>query len=217
MKILRPVERIDDSHDIINNEPVENVTHFTYLGAVFTNNYDDSAEIKRRIGIAKSATISLTKIWKNRSISLKTKMRLLTTLIFPIASYGAECWVLKTSDEIRIQSFEMWCYRRVLRISWTDRITNEEVLRRISCKERLLNTLNERKLAFIGHILRTNGLEKRLLTGMVMGNRGRGRPKTRLSDNIKKISGLTMVEAERKAQDRHGWRRLVQRATAVQT
>ena len=72
-------------------------------------------------------------------------------------------------------------------------------------------------LTFIGHILRSNGLDKRLLTGMVMQNRGRGRPKTRLSDNVKEISGLTMVEAERMAQDHDHWRRLVKRATAVQT
>ena len=188
MKIQRHAGRDDDTHIMINNEAVENVTQFTYLGAVFTNNYDDSVEIKRRIGIAKNATISLTKIWKNRSIDLKTKMRLLNTLVFSIASYGAECWVLKKSDEKRIQSFEMWCYRRLLQISWTDRITNEEVLQRINCQERLLNTLNARKLTFIGHILRSNGLDKRLLTGMVLGNRGRGRPKTRLSDNVRKIS-----------------------------
>ena len=114
MEIQRHAERDDDSHIMINNETVENVTQFTYLGAVFTNNYDDSVEIKRSIGIAKNATISLTKIWKNGSITLKTKMRLLNTQVFSIASYGAECLVLKKSDKKRIQSFEMWCYRRLL-------------------------------------------------------------------------------------------------------
>ena len=99
MKIQRHAERDDDSHIMINNKAVENVTQFTFLGAVFANNYDDSVEIKRRIGIAKNATISLTKIWKNKSIALKTKMRLLNTLVFSIASYGAECWVLKKSDK----------------------------------------------------------------------------------------------------------------------
>ena len=88
------------------------------------------------------------------------------------------------------------------------------MLRRINCKDRLLDILNRRKLKFIGHVMRSESLEKNLLTGMVIGNRGRGRPKTRLSDNIKDICGLTMVQVERKAQDRVEWRRMVERCTA---
>ena len=89
-----------------------------------------------------SARYSKGVLKKNISIALKTKMRILNTLVYYIASYEAECWALKKSDEKRIQGYEMWCYRRLLRISWTDRITNEEVLQRINCQERLLNTLN---------------------------------------------------------------------------
>ena len=85
------------------------------------------------------------------------------------------------------------------------------MLRRINCKDRLLDILNRRKLKFIGHVMRSESLEKNLLTGMVIGNRGRGRPKTRLSDNIKDICGLTMVQVERKAQDRVEWRRMAER------
>ena len=85
----------NDEHVTINGMIVENVKEFTYLGAVLTNTYDDSPEIKRRITIAKSATIALNNIWKDRSITLWTKLRLLNSLVFPIASYGSECWVLK--------------------------------------------------------------------------------------------------------------------------
>ncbi len=125
--------------------------------------------------------------------------------------------MLKKKDEKRINSFELWCFRRVLRITWTEKKMNTEVLRRINCKERLLETFNKRKLKFVGHVMRSESMEKNLLMGMVMGNRGRGRPKTRLSDNIRDICGLTMVEVERRAQDRVGWRNLVERSTAAQT
>ena len=217
MAIRRHPAMNDETPIIINGYAVENVKQFTYLGAVFTNTYDDSLEIKRRIAIAKNATIALTNIWKNRSITLRTKLRLLNSLVFPVASYGSECWVLKKKDQKRIGSFELWCYRRVLRISWTEKKTNDEVLRRINCNDRLLDILNKRKLKFVGHVMRSESLGKNLLTGMVLGNRGRGRPKTRYSDNIRDICGLTMVQVERKAQDRVEWRRLVQRSTAAQT
>ena len=107
----------DDEHVTINGVVVENVKEFTYLGAVLTNTYDDSPEIKRRITIAKNTTIALNNIWKDRSITLRTKLRLLNSLVFPIASYGSECWVLKKMDKKKVNSFEMCCYRRVLRIN----------------------------------------------------------------------------------------------------
>ena len=147
--------------------------------------------------------LPLAKVWKDKNTPLATKIRVLQTLIFPIVSYGAECWVLKTSDRKGLQSFQMWCYRRVLRISWTEKITNEEVLEKINCERQLINILDSTKLTFIGHQLRKEyTLEKILLLGSVYVKRLRGRPKTRLSDNIKEICGLSMVETERKAQER---------------
>ena len=137
--------------------------------------------------------------------------RLLQSLVFSIATYGSECWVLKTSDKKRFEAFELLCFRRLLRISWTDKKTNAWTLENINCKERLLTTINKRKMSFIGHILRSDLLEKDLLVGSVYGNRKRGRPKTRISDNIKEISGKSFVNLFRLAQDRRKWR-----ATAVQ-
>ena len=124
--------------------------------------------------------------------------------------------MVKKKDKKRINSFELWCYRQVLRISWIEKKMNEEVLRRNNCKDRLLGTLNRRKLKFIGHVMRSKSLEKNLMTGMVIENRGRGKPKTRLSDNIKDICGLMMVQVERNAQDRVEWPRMVERFTATQ-
>ena len=123
-------------------------------------------------------------------------------------------WVLKNSDKKRINSFELWCYRRLLRISWTEKKTNDEVLQKIRCKRRLLDTLNTRKLTFLGHVLRSTSFDKTVLMDMVFGSRGRGQPKARYSDDLKNLCGMTMVKAARLAQDRGHWRNIVWRATA---
>ncbi|KAG1701268.1 Blood vessel epicardial substance-B [Nymphon striatum] len=133
-------------------------------------------------------------------------------IVFSIASYGSECWVLKTSDKKKIDAFEIWCYRRLLRISWTERKTNEWVLDKIGNPESLRTKLSRRKMSFVGHIFRSNDIDKELLMGTVYGNGGRGRSKTRLSDNIKEIGGgRSFVALYEMAQDRDAWR-----ATAVQ-
>ena len=111
MKIQRQPAMDDDEHININGVAVENVKEFTYLGAVITNTYDDSPEIKRRTAIAKNATVALNKIWKDRSITLKTKLWLLNSLVFPIALYGSECLQVKKKEKKRINGFELWCYR----------------------------------------------------------------------------------------------------------
>ena len=151
--------------------------------------------------------VSLTKIWKAKSISLRTKKRLLQSLVFSIASYGSECWVLKKGDKKKIETFELWCYRRLLRITWTAKKTNEWVLERMACKERLLITLNRRKISFVGHVLRSKDLGCELFMGSVYGKRGGGRPKVRFRDNIKEIvSGRSVVDLFRLAQSRAHWR-----------
>ena len=141
----------------------ENVHRFTYLGATFTNTVEDSTEVKRRIGIARNATIALNNIWKNRDNTLITIIRLLKTMVFSIISYGSECWVLKAADRQKLDSFKLWCCRRLLGISWKEKKTNEEVIRRLNCRKRLTAVLDERTLSFVGHQLRTsNSLEKTL-------------------------------------------------------
>ena len=133
--------------------------------------------------------VSLRNIWKVKSITNITKKRLLHTLVFSIASYDLECWVLKNIDKKKFEAYELWCYRRLLRISWTEKKTNDWILNKIDVSERLVTTINRRKMAFIGHILRGNDIISELLLGMVYVTRGRGRPKVRYSDNIKEISG----------------------------
>ena len=212
LKTIRVPMRNEQDNILVNGQDIENVKNFVYLGAMITENYDDSKEIKRRIAIVKNAMISLVNVWKGRAISVTTKKRLLKSLVFSIATYGSECWVLKTTDQKKINSFELWCYRRLLRIKWTDRKTNEYVLSKIGTRERLLTTIVKRKIAFVGHVFRKDNICKDLLIGAVYGKRGKGRPKTRYSDNIREFGGnRSFADLYRLAQNRDAWR-----ATAVQ-
>ena len=123
MKICRKPNNDEELNFItVNNKRIESVKEFIYLGSLITNNCDDTKEIKRRLCIAKIAMISLTQIWKNKGMSTGTEKRLLGSLVLSIATYGSECWVLKKSDEKKLEAFEMWCYRRLVRISWTDTV-----------------------------------------------------------------------------------------------
>ena len=131
----------------------------------------------------------INKHLERQSITITTKKRLLHTLVFSIGSYGSECWLSKNIDKRKIEAFESWYYRRLLRISWTEKKTDEWILNKMDVSERLLTTINRRKMTFVGHILRGKDITSDILLRMVYGMRGRGRPTVRYSDNIKEISG----------------------------
>ena len=99
---------------------------------------------------------------------------------------GSECWALRKSGEKKIEAFELWCYRRLFRISWTDSKSNEWVLEKMDCKERLLATLNRRKMYFVGHVLRRKDISCNLFMGSVYADRERGRPKTSTMTTLRK-------------------------------
>lgn len=214
MKISRETQAEAPLIKIDDNE-VEFVDSFCYLGYLINNKNNDSIEIRRRIGTAKSACLALTKIWKDNSISKNMKMRILRSLVFPIAIFGAECWSLKLSDKQRLETFELWCYRRLLRISWVDRRTNIWILDQIKPEMRFLEMAEKLKLQYFGHVARKSNIENAMLTGAVYGNRGRGRCRTRWTDGVKDRLGCSITHAIRKAQDRAQWRRLVRMTTAA--
>ena len=101
---------------MLEEEMVELAKQLKYLGALITDNHDDKKEIRRRIAIVKDATVSLSKIWKNNSISTRTKRRILRSIVIHIASYASECWAMIKNDRARIHSFEICTYRRFLRV-----------------------------------------------------------------------------------------------------
>ena len=152
-------------------------------------------------------------IWKDKNIALKTKIRLVRSLIMSIFLFACETWTLTAETERKIQTMEMRSFRRLLGISYREHITNEEVRSRIRQAigpyQKLLTILKQRKLQWYGHITRSSGLAKTFLQGTVQGGRRRGRQRKRWEDNICEWTGLGLSDTVRKAEEREEWRRLV--------
>ena len=153
------------------------------------------------------AMVGLNKIWTDRGITKATKKRLVSALIFPIATYGCESWTLTKADQSSITSFEMWCWRRMLRISWYMKRSNISVLEEIQPKRRLLSHVQSQMMKYFGHIARRGGnsLEKVIMQGCVEGRRKPGRPRTRWIDQIKSMVGCPLHELYNLVQDRQRW------------
>jgi hypothetical protein len=185
-----------------HGEPLKQVTDFTYLGCVFNSNNDQAKEIRRRITLAKSAAGKLGDIWKGKSIPLDLKRSLMEMMIWSIMSYGSETWIYNKDVLRKILTFETWCYRRILRISWTERVTNEEVYRRIGSQPKLSTQLLQRRLGFFGHTVRKDGLTLQLIEGRVNGKRPRGRPRTTWLKDICYHTKLTTTQLMQAARNR---------------
>ena len=152
-------------------------------------------------------------LWKSQSTELK--WRTLKACIFPVAIYGCEAWTISKTDEKKITSFKMKCYRKILRISWTERKTNASVLEQLGVKApQLLNLIKKQKLSHFGHIKRHNTLEKLFLEGTCEGRRGRGRPR-RWTQDIGEWMGVSTVEAGRQALERGEFRQAVWEAMSI--
>ena len=117
-------------------------------------------------------------IWKSRGMSLGLNLRFLRVTAFPVAIYGCESWTMISGDKKRVDALELWCYRRLIRVSWKERKTNKWVLEKIGSVLTLIKSMAERKMRFFGHIVRNNGMNNRLMQGKMEGKRRRGRPAT---------------------------------------
>jgi len=148
----------------INGEELENVNKFEYLGSMLCNNGDGIKEIKRRLNMALQKLKQMKNIWQGTN--RKTKLKLLRACIFPIAIYGCEAWTISQTAAKLITSFEMKCYRRVLKILWTDMKTNKDILAELDIIDKwLLKSVQQRKLKYFGHIKRHDSIEKTILEG----------------------------------------------------
>ena len=159
----------------IDGETVETVSDFIFLGSKITADCDCSHEIKRHWLLGRKAMINLDSILKSRDITLPTKVHLVKAMVFPVAMYGCESWTVKKAEHRRIDAFELWCWRRLLRIPWTARRSNQSILKEISpgCSlEGLMLTL---KLQYFGQLMRrTDSFEKTLMLGKIEGGKRRG-------------------------------------------
>ena len=136
----------------IDGETVEIVTDFTFLGSKITADGDCSHEIKRRLLLGRKVMTTLDSILKSRDITLPTKVHLVKAMVFPVVMYGCESWTIKKTEHRRIDAFELWCWRRLLRVPWTARRSNQSILKEISPEYSFEGLMLELKLQYFGHL-----------------------------------------------------------------
>jgi len=192
----------------VDGETIEVVSSFTFLGSMLEKEGRCDMEIRRRVSMGKTAMNGLGNIWKDKYVSRETKKRLVRALIFPVVLYGCETWTKTLDMEKKINACEMWIWRKMLRISWTEKRTNESVREELGIErdETLQQTATWRKLSYFGHVMRSNGLEKELMTACGEGRRRRGRPRKRWLDEVQEKSGMNLEELREATRERGHWR-----------
>ena len=159
----------------IDGETMETVTDFIFGGSKITADGDCSHEIKRHLLLGRKVMINLDSILKSRDITLATKVHLIKAMVFPVVMCGCESWTIKKAKRCRIDAFELWCWRRLLRVPWTARRSNHSILKEISPEYLLEGLMLKLKLQYFGHLMqRTDSFEKTLMLGKIEGRRRRG-------------------------------------------
>ena len=159
----------------IEGEKVEAVTDFIFLDSKITVDSDFSHEIKRRLILGRKAMTNLDSILKSREITLPTEICLVKAMVFPVVMYGCESWTIKKAECQRIDAFELWCWRRLLRVPWTTRRSNQSILKEINPEESLEGLMLKLKYQYFGHLVRVaDSLEKTLMLGEIESKRRRG-------------------------------------------
>ena len=154
----------------IDEETVETVSDFIFLGSKITADGDCSHEIKRRLLLGRKVMTNLDSIFKSRDITLSTKVSLVEAMVFPVVMYGCESWTIKKAECRRIDAFELWCWRRLLRTPWTARRSNQPILKQISPGCSLEGLMLKLRLQYFGHLIRTaDSFEKTLMLGKIEG------------------------------------------------
>ena len=159
----------------IDAETVETISDFIFWGSKINADVDCSHEIKRHLFLGRKVMTNLDSIFKSRDITLPTKVCLVKAVVFPVVMYGCESWTVKKAECRRIDDFELWCWRRLLRVPWTARRSNQSILREISPGCLLEGLMLKLKLQYFGHLIqRVDSLEKTLMLGGIGGRRRRG-------------------------------------------
>ena len=207
MKLMRISRQPFPVKIIIDQKQLENVESFKFWGSILTNDGRCACEIKCRIVMAKAA-FNMKRAFFMSTLDLELRKKLVKCYIWSIALYGAETWTLRAVEQKRLESFEMWCWRRMEKISWTDHVRNKEVLLRVKEQRNILHKVPKRKANWIGLILHRNCLLQRVIEGRIQGGiemTGRqGRRRRKLLDDLKERRGYSHLKED--ALDGTMWR-----------
>ena len=202
----------------VDGETMETVTDFLFLGSKITADGDCSHEIKRYLLLGRKVMTNLETMLKSRDITLSTKVHLVRALVFPVVMYGCESWTIKKAECWRIDAFELWCWRRLLRVPWTARRSKQSILKKIKPEYSLECLMLKLKLQYLGRLIsRADSLEKTLMLGKTEGRRRRGQQRTRWFNDITDSMDMSLSELQETMKDREAWHAAVHGVSKSQT